>query len=258
MLLCKLGASESIRKNFHKAISENRAIITSRTATMRFNNMTHFKLLPQRFINTFRSPLDLSKVTVFTFVRDPMTHFESGLAEATDRTATYHRRSNNVSNWKLNSTDELKAYLKGILDFDISDDSPLKMVSHIFPMAGVLLSIKIDIYGHLETFKMDWEKKIMPQYNLSKPFSSTVGMHKTSINHPTLRLNTSLSSTNNVTDPFNLRHYYHRLLTEEPTYAKAICNLVLIDYVCLPHYELPPECKSLQHIRLEGMKLLAS
>ena len=55
-----------------------------------------------------------------------------------------------------------------------------------------------------------------------------------------------------------MRHYYRLLLAREPVYARVVCHLVLIDYVCLPEYALPPACQFLAGAREEGVRLLTN
>eukprot|EP01036_Dinobryon_divergens_P022949 gene22949-31255_t len=212
----------------------------------------------QKFMSTFWNPP--SNFTIFTFVRDPFKHFESGLAQAGESTSFHNKKFNNVLDWKFNSTNELKYYLNKLLDFNVafneSSDMRLNALVHIYPMAGVLLNHVIDFIGRLETFQSDWNEKIVPKYNLSIPFDFSEGVHASAINHPS-GIHASNASLNHG-DPQNVRLYYRLLLKQEPSYARAICNLVLIDYVCLPSYKLPRECEFLQHARSEGENILTS
>lgn len=215
--------------------------------------------IPQNFISTFRNPP--SKLTIFTFVRDPFQHFESGLAQAGESTAFHNKKFNNVLDWKLNSTDEIKYYLNKLLDFNIafneSSDMRLNALVHIYPMAGVLMDHDFDFIGRLETFQSDWNETIVPQYNLSIPFDLAEGLHASAINHPS-RIPVSPNASSSRIDPQNVRLYYRLLLKQEPSYARAMCNLVLVDYVCLPSYKLPRECKFLHDARSEGVNILTS
>lgn len=214
--------------------------------------------IPQKFMSTFRNSPPSSNLAVFTFIRDPFQHFESGLTQVGESTSMVNKKFNS---WKLNSTDELKKILNNFLDFNIvlynvSSEIQLIGLVHMYPMSGVLLGHNFDFIGRLESFQSDWNEKIVPLYNLSNPFDFTEGLHSNAINHPT---GIPLSKTNtNHGDPQNIRHYYRLLLKQEPAYARAVCNLVLIDYICIPSYKLPRECEFLQNVRSEGTNILTN
>ena len=120
-------------------------------------------------------------------------------------------------------------------------------------MAGTLKRFPIHIYGHLEEFKEDWLTKIVSVYNLTTAFDYSVGRHATAINHPDGRPRKDKHT--NYGDPNYFRYFYRRLIHDDPSVGRAICNIILIDYVCLPHYVLPPMCSYLESIRIDGMKL---
>ena len=97
-------------------------------------------------------------------------------------------------------------------------------------------------------------RRVLPLYNLTWiPFDYSLGAHATSVHHPTMK---NSSKTNG--DEFRLRYQYRALLQTQPEYARAICHLVLIDYVCLPKYTLPKYCQFLESIRSEGVRILTS
>ncbi len=192
-------------------------------------------------------------VPTFTFVRNPLQRFESSLSEAVWRTDQFYKSNNNMSSLLLNSTDSVKKYIKEILNIE---KSSLQEIFHIFSMSGVLFRYKLDIIGYLESFKKDYENKILPAYNTHLPFNDQHGVHATSVNHPLVKL--YRYEYHNVGDTNNLRFYYRKLIKEEPAYLRALCNIYLIDYVCLPKYELPAGCKYLESIRAEGVSIVTS
>ena len=52
----------------------------------------------------------------------------------------------------------------------------------------------------------------------------------------------SNAESNAVADPGNVRPNLRLLFSKEVKYKRAICHLLLIDYVCLPEYPLPSDC----------------
>ena len=40
-------------------------------------------------------------------------------------------------------------------------------------------------------------------------------------------------------------------------YTRAVCHLLLVDYVCLPSYPLPPDCQFLNRSRATAMEALS-
>ena len=59
-------------------------------------------------------------------------------------------------------------------------------------------------------------------------------------------------------DPNHFRLYYNKLLETKPEYLRAVCNLVLVDFVCLPFYKLPKGCEYLEDARQHAVKLIHS
>jgi hypothetical protein len=189
-------------------------------------------------------------VPTFTFVRNPLQRFESSLAEAVWRTDIYHTRRN-MSNYIVNSTDMVKGYIHEILNMQ---PSSLRDIFHIYPMSGVLFRYNIDIIGYLETFKENFEKRVLPKYNLDLVFNYRYGVHATAVNHPIAPLHKN--NKNFIGDPSQLRMYYQKLMSEEPAYLRALCNLYMVDFMCLPKFELPEQCRHLESIRSLGVDIL--
>lgn len=133
---------------------------------------------------------------------------------------------------------------------DFFGEVPLE---HFYRMSGTFFNFKIEIVGHLETFRHDWFKKVVPEYPVlkkRKAFMVNTGNHKTSVNHPANKgkwKNMDLQRT---------RYFYRLLLKSEPSVVRAICHMVLIDYVCFSEYQLPPECAHLNSSVLDARSLL--
>ena len=52
------------------------------------------------------------------------------------------------------------------------------------------------------------------------------------------------------------RAVFKSLLDKNPVYLRVLCHILLVDYVCLPHYSLPRECGYLNQSRAEAEMLL--
>jgi hypothetical protein len=48
-------------------------------------------------------------------------------------------------------------------------------------------------------------------------------------------------------DPNNARTALLELFREDVRYKRMVCQLLLLDYVCLPMYSLPKECEFLDN-----------
>jgi hypothetical protein len=51
--------------------------------------------------------------------------------------------------------------------------------------SGVLFQYHIHTLGHVKSFRKDWENVIAPLYNITTAFDDDLGIHTTSVNHPT-------------------------------------------------------------------------
>lgn len=215
-------------------------------------------------------------LSTFTFVRDPFGRFESSLTEAAYRTVLFNSRFYGFK-WAINSTQDVKHYIHQLLNFTrprrrsnsmLMPSTTLKYaftdledIFHVFPMAGSLFAFPVHTIGHLETFKQDWDTKLRPLYNLTAPFDEMAGKHATSLYHPTDVLrhhNVRTKVKQKPPEPSNMRHFYRLLIEQEPVYAQVVCQLMLIDYVCLPQYPLPQVCEFLNATREEGVRLLTA
>jgi len=184
-------------------------------------------------INEFRSFLSArskdfrhSTLTSFTFVRDPYSHFISGMTEAASR-------SFKKPQWI--QPDVLTTWISAVLDFK----RPLKQIEHFFPMSGVFFTWDPPFYvGHLETFDESWAT-VRQLYGLpvSLEFDQTYDGKRTT----------------GGKDPQNVRAAFNGL---SDRVVLAICRMILIDYVCFPEYQLPHQCQSLERERRSAMTYL--
>jgi len=186
-----------------------------------------------------------SQLQVFTVVRDPFSRFISGFTEAVY--LTYKKRkfvaADGVSPLQTNIS-AVKAHIQATLDFKL----PLDLMGHFYPMAGVLFQFDIHLLGHFENFKTFWSETIQPVYHIKKKYAE-IGMHVTSVNHPKASEIAQRTKMDANRDPNNARKALSELLQSDKKYKRAICHLLLVDYVCLPMYDLPVECHFLNRTR---------
>ena len=173
----------------------------------------------------------------FAYVRDPLQRFISGFTEIIARTATYKLKQPN----KQENMTSIKYWLTKMISHSL--EGHLIQLEHIYVMSGMLFEYPVDILGKVENIKADWENLIMPAYNIKRKYNEHLGDKGTSLNHP--NRNTSRMKG----DPNNARASLMGLMKTDPRYARAICHLILIDYICLPMYPLPDICSFLNATR---------
>ena len=233
------------------------------------NNFKNHKL--DRYKPFQRKPLDYNllktyDLPTFTILRDPLLRFESGLTEAAWRTSDYltNLPDFNGNPFRVNSTENVKEYIHEILNCQINHS--LQQIHHIYTQSNVLFTYDINTVGYLDTFKTDWKQTIAPLYHLNNTiytFNSMYGKHPTSANHPTgpNRENDRASADQKAAsagDPNFMRKYYKLLLKQQPEYLEAICHILLVDYICLPRYALPPQCQYLNQTRADAVAMLTA
>ncbi len=217
-------------------------------AALRTGDMDSFPLLRNlSCVSAGARSLSPCSLEIFTFVRDPIQRFESGFAEAVWRTGPHLVPSDERGMYKVESTETVKGFLRRLLDFNRTG---LAGLEHMYAMAGVFFAFNVSLAGRLEQFKTDWEL-VAGRLGLPGTFNEELGRHATSVHHPRRRdsalpLPLALSEDR---DPNDLRLHFRRLLREEPAYHRAVCEIMLIDYVCLPEYPLPPPCAHLAPAR---------
>jgi hypothetical protein len=171
----------------------------------------------------------------FTFIRDPLSHFVSGVVEAHMRKvasahpkhtpeleALYqkHRVDVNMARTVLNciiaENESASEYLVGEQHFSIQSQS-----MHYW---------KPGFIGQLENLNTgDWSK--LNQY-LGTNISFVSRPHH---DHESSR------------DPMNMKGALLELLEADPRYMRAVCHLLMVDYVCMRDlYTLPPQCRNMK------------
>lgn len=196
----------------------------------------------------------------FMFVRDPLQHFYSAMAEIQQRTIGYGRSYGYTE--EVAASYSIEQYLDSIINAqqstrkDFADWEKDKMEPMFFQLAHLRLvsngffNFNITIVKHLENFKDDWQD-LHDKYKLDFDFDFHRGVHgRTAVHHPLL------ASHNTTDDNLHVHSRLDALFLEKPEYLRAVCRILLIDYVCLPEYKLPEACLDMQDTIIEARKQL--
>lgn len=173
---------------------------------------------------------------VFTFIRDPLSHFVSGVVECYTR---FHFRKAHPSaeeGLALQNSSEARATLKRarkIIESIVSLDSAsrAKYISHDVTHYGnqvhTLLEFQPEFIGHLEDMQQDWGH-IMAE----------LGAKDVSLRQ---------EQTHAVTsgDLLGIKRALLDLFHKEPRYLRAVCRFLIPDYLCL-RYPLPEPCRDME------------
>ena len=177
---------------------------------------------------------------LFTFARDPLQHFISGLTESVFRTAySGVPKSKNLRDIKIK---DISMYITRFLEGKPSDTYLPQLIQkeHFFPMAGTFLEWPIHYIGSLEDFDSHWGN-IRSFYGIQEHFNMSLGREK---------------STGGRKDPNNVRKGFAQLTSEDPRYMRALCHMLMLDYVCFPNYKLPEPCQDMENThRKKGMEI---
>lgn len=220
-------------ENIHRAYADQEDI--SKTVhSWKEKRQVYMASSPSKLKHKAQAKYNTTDIKVFTFMRDPLSHFISGLVES-------HFRSFGIKNRNMSDTflaQTIKSnqvgfkfahhMLDGIL-FDTDDNRKfisdhLADCTHFAVQSYSLIEWKPDVIGYLENFQDDWQR-----VNSFLGLNVTYQDSSPELSHPT------------VGDPMNLKASLLEVLHHMPKYMRAVCRLLMVDYVCL-RYTLPREC----------------
>lgn len=166
----------------------------------------------------------------FTFVRHPLSHFISGVVEAQFRKlglGSHPKEGPSLeAQFKKHtmSVSDAQTILEAILKLDGKAVSRyLSATEHYSIQSHSLHYWNPEFVGTLENIDTEWG-------NLNRYLGSNITLH-----------NYETHDTSH--DPMNMKASLLALLRSEKKYLRAICRILLVDFVCLSSvYDLPPEC----------------
>lgn len=171
-------------------------------------------------------------VKTFTFLRDPLGHFLSGLVESYFKKLGAGSKPNMTSALVARMNGRRASYHKArkILDSLIFGNDHMFLIrelaqsNHFSVQSYSLLKWKPMVIGYLENFDADWIR-------INKALGVNISYFPRS-EHPTSN------------DPMNLKHSLLAVLNKQPRYMRAVCRLLMVDYICL-QYQLPDVCANM-------------
>jgi hypothetical protein len=186
---------------------------------------------------------NIDKVNLFTFVREPMAHFNSGLREYYYRNWILNNLQEVVNKTETETETEWLKYAHKLKKYNIFENktvtkSQLMLLikqtlyandtgtayGHVFPQSSTFNSLtNVDIIGKMENFNLDWIE-IMSYYNLTNE-----------------SYNPGLSKHMSSSDPNGIIKIWNELPNN---YLRSICVLLSVDYLCF-NYNLPSYCEDL-------------
>lgn len=196
-----------------------------------------------------------SFMEIFTFIRDPLSHFTSAMAETFLRTkdAKKYGIKQNYTVEDINSF-PMEVYLRTLIEaiqprhqFAPHRNKSIPVMfqfQHLAHVSNTFFVFNITDVMHLENFKEDWEY-IRRKYGISEEFNYKLGQHpESSVSHPLLaqeKKSTAIASS--VDDGLRVHSRLNEVFKTQPEYLRGVCRILLIDYVCFPEYALPVECQ---------------
>lgn len=266
-------ASEAIIENLREGLGEDVAHFDSGVALRAYRD----KMTRQQ-----KEKQNNSYAETVLFVRDPFDHFNSALTEIISR--TYHYGGIHNHNYSLQDINSfsMEQYLDCIIDatqtvfsnfkgYRIKDIPIMYQMEHLNFVSAPFFYYNFTMVKHLSTFQEDWET-VRQRFGFKFELDMDIGRHEdTAIHHPALLIpavlqaNATASSRANLTlhdgmnetgpgpislaaadDALHVNSRLRALYAAKPEYIRALCRVLMIEYVCLPEYEMPPACRTVE------------
>jgi hypothetical protein len=172
-----------------------------------------------------------SSIQTFSFIRRPVSHFLSGLKEY-----VYLKQHHAHPAVSVNTTvtaGDLARFLHAFLDVTkpapegiFSKEAHASAIPYVFPQATSFREkYGRHLIGRIENFAEDW-RKIQDEFGINVPIKKEYGLRESS--KDTARVGAS----------------WAKLMTARPQYLRALCWLLLPDFLCF-NYQLPSQCEDI-------------
>lgn len=219
-----IASSMMSADDHHARVGKEAAPFKSR----RFKTPSELQAASQTMFNQSLSPS-----RVFTFVRDPLSHFTSGLVELNFRHLGFgnHPVNSSALQAAIQKNQVGAVYVQQLIEcFLFQDIEKLRKfiniteVAHIGLQAPAIHHWSVRFVGMLETHETDW-KRLNQYLGSTIPYERRKGAHMSS------------------QDPLGFKAAMNSLLDRDKRYLRALCRVLLADYVCLRHlYAMPAVC----------------
>ena len=113
---------------------------------------------------------------------------------------------------------------------------------NLLPISGAFFDFNVDAVVRQERLEEDWKNIVCPRYSSVGLCSSAAAV---------------LDSAGDIlSDDNDALAALKELFVSEPGYLRALCYMLLVDYVCLPMYALPGPCQFLNATRRAAERAL--
>eukprot|EP01036_Dinobryon_divergens_P034481 gene34481-44555_t len=142
---------------------------------------------------------------------------------------------------KVNSS-SVRQHLNKLFDYERPIPSTY---DNLLPISGAFFDFNVDVFARQEHLEEDWKNIVCPWYSSVELCSSSSAAD----------LDTSAKEF--LPDDHDALAALKKLFVSEPQYLRAVCYMLLVDYVCLPMYVLPGPCQFLNATRRAAEEALA-
>lgn len=206
-------ANDAIRKNL---LRNDETVVSGSATSMSFRKKKESHTTAELALKLYLQYGVTRAPPTFTFAREPLSRFSSGMAE-------YYWRNFQRD---MISVDQLEKDILRLLDMT-PFPGPEYVTKHFMAMSGILtVDFGVRLIGRLENFEEDW-RNISSTLRMNFSFNRSLGWHESSA------------------DPNGVKAAFEELYRRDVRYLKAMCQIFFVDFVCF-EYEVPLECKHIK------------